>query len=182
MSNSTSKSTRRPHHKDGRSISDARPAGMSVKLVVRRPTPSYTPRPVTRPRLSPMPSRLTDVSKTQSLVIKSLPPALPAGLRLCRGRGTCFFATLEHCKLLVEPRNQLANSCLCKSVLTNRMILLQSLEPLLQLSQLQLGFLILDFCGYHSSTSTRPFRLPSASRVRLTYCTQSSQSRWVPAA
>jgi|GEM_PF-4461267 len=28
------------------------------------------------------------------------------------------------------------------------MILLQSLEPLLQLSQLQLGFLILDFCGY----------------------------------
>ena len=113
-------------------------------------------------------------SRLQGFVRQSSP--------LCRGRGTCFFATLEHCKFLVEPRNQLPNSCLCKSVLTNRMILLQSLEPLLQLSQLQLGFLILDFCGYHSSTSTRPFRLPSASRVRLKYCTQSSQSRRVPAA
>jgi hypothetical protein len=39
------------------------------------------------------------------------------------------------------------------------MILLQSLEPPLQLSQLQLGFLILDFCGYHSSTSTAYRRL-----------------------
>ncbi|GDX95252.1 hypothetical protein LBMAG47_09160 [Planctomycetia bacterium] len=47
-----------------------------------------------------------------------------------------FFTALENRELFVEPGNQLPDSCLCESILSDWMLTLETLKPRLQITQL----------------------------------------------
>ena len=47
-----------------------------------------------------------------------------------------FFTALENREFLVEPRNQLPDSCFCESILPDWMLTLETLKPRLQITQL----------------------------------------------
>jgi hypothetical protein len=51
-------------------------------------------------------------------------------------RGTSFFAALKDGELLVETGDQLPDSCLRESILSDRMLALQAIKALLQIAQL----------------------------------------------
>jgi len=69
---------------------------------------------------------------------RSDPPAYPIrhALVLFGWQSASFFTALENRELLVEPRNQLPDSCFCESILPDWMLTLETLKPRLQITQL----------------------------------------------
>src|SRR4051794_25644501 len=87
----------------------------------------------------------------------------------------CFFAGLVYGQFFVQSRDHLADARLGEPFGT-RMSLPQASQALFEEPEFFLGLLVLDGVGNHRTTSTRPLRRPSASRVRPKNSTHSSQS------
>ena len=79
-----------------------------------------------------------------------------------------FPAALVESEFLVQPGNHLADAGPGQPLGRQRVLLLEPIQPGLQVLELLLGLPVLLGARDHSSISTSPLRRPSASRVRLT--------------
>src|SRR5437667_9443955 len=76
----------------------------------------------------------------------------------------------------MQAGDHLADTGLGEPLRGNGMILLEPLQPALQVAKLLLGLLVLLGSLDHNAISTRPFRRPSRARVREKKATQPCQS------